>query len=238
MKPVAALVLVLLAAAACSQHLYSPPTQAYQVAPVHALDRDQRAVDIDGSTHSQIFDPGYDAGSVRLRGGVGDETELSLEAMTAIINSNSVSTASRGVYAGRGGVRINPGHGAISFDAGIGGGFAPAAGTFAAIDGGISVGYDNCYVVPIASASLFASQPLEARAVDVTVDTDHPMTSTPSRTAGATFRGGLRVSLSPSACHAGHEAPWITAGFDVTTLVDATSHAQLMGLGAGLTFPL
>jgi hypothetical protein len=126
----------------------------------------------------------------------------------------------------------------LSFTAGLGGGFAPAAGTFAAIDGGISLGYDNCYVVPVASASVFASQPLEARAVDVTVDPDRPMTSTPTRTAGATVRTGLRISLSPSACHAHHEVPWITAGFDLTGLVDATSHAQLMGLGAGLTFPL
>jgi hypothetical protein len=236
MKLAAALVLAL--AAACSQHLYSPPTQVYAVAPVHALDTDQRAVDIDGSTHSQIFDPGYDAGSARLRVGIGNDTELSIEGMTAIVNSNSISTASRGVYAGRGGMRFNPDHGAISFTAGVGAGYAPAAGSFAAIDGGISAGYDNCYVVPVASASVFASQPLEARAVDVTVDADRPMTSTPARTAGATFRGGLRVSLSPSACHAGHEAPWLTAGFDVTALVDASSSAQLMGLGAGLTFPL
>jgi len=234
MKLAAALVLV----AACSQHLYSPPTQAYSVAPVHTLDTDQRAIDIDGSTHSQIFDPGFDAARGRLRVGVGNDTELSLEGMGAIVNSNSISTAARDVYAGRGGVRVNPDHGPFSFTAGIGGGFAPAAGSFAAIDGGVSVGYDNCYVVPVASASLFASQPLEARAVDVTVDPDHPMTSTPTRTAGATFRGGLRVSLSPSTCHAGHEAPWLTAGFDVTTLVDATSNAQLMGLGAGLTFPM
>jgi hypothetical protein len=236
MKPSAAL--VLLAASACSQHLYSPPTQVYAVAPVHTLDADQRAVDIDGSTHSQVFDPGYDAGSARLRAGVGNDTELSLEAMSAIVNSNSISNAARDVYAGRAGMRINPDHGVLSFTAGLGGGFAPAAGSFAAIDGGISAGYDNCYVVPVASASVFASQPLEARPVDVTVDPDKPMTSTPTRTAGATFRTGLRVSLSPSACHAHHEAPWLTAGFDVTTLVDATSHAQLMGLGAGLTFPL
>ncbi|MEO6773785.1 MAG: hypothetical protein ABI467_12335 [Kofleriaceae bacterium] len=234
MKLLAALVLT----TACSQHLYSPPTQAYAIAPVHALGTDQRAVDLDGSTHSQVFDPGYDAGSARLRAGVGDHTELSIEGMTAIVNGGGVSTADRTVYAGRGGVRVNPDHGAISFTAGIGAGYAPAAGAFAAIDGGISAGYDNCYVVPIASASLFASQPFEARAVDVTVDADHPMTSTPSRTAGATIRGGLRVSLSPSTCHAGHESPWLTAGFDVTTLVDSSSNAQLMGLGAGFTFPL
>jgi len=48
----------------------------------------------------------------------------------------------------------------------------------------------------------------------------------------------LRISLSPSACHAGHQAPWITAGFDVTTLVDATDDQELFGLGLGLELPL
>jgi hypothetical protein len=223
---------------ACSQHLYSPPTQAYQVAPVHTLDSSDRAVDIDASTHSQIFDPGFDAASGRLRAGIGNNAEVSLEGMGAMINSDTVSTANRNIYAGRGGFRINPDRGPVSFTAGLGGGYAPAAGGFAAVDGGVSVGFDNCYVVPVASASLFASQPLSARAVDVTVDSDKPMTSTPSRTAGATFRGGFRISLSPSSCHAGHQVPWITAGLDFTTLVDASSDAELLGLGAGLTVPL
>jgi len=228
----------LVALAACSQHLYSPPTQAYQVAPVHTLDSNDRAVDIDASTHAQIFDPGFDAASGRLRAGIGNNAEVSLEGMGAMIDSNTVSTANRDIYAGRGGVRINPDRGPVSFTAGVGGGYAPAAGGFAAVDGGVSVGFDNCYVVPVASASLFASQPLSARAVDVTVDSDKPMTSTPHRTAGATFRGGFRVSLSPSSCHAGRQVPWITAGLDLTTLVDASSDAQLLGLGAGLTIPL
>lgn len=232
----AAVALVL--AMGCSQHLYSPPTQAFALAPVHTLGASDQAVDLDASTHSQIFDPGFDAGSARLRTGIGNNAEVSVEGMAATVNDGGPSTANRGVYAGRAAVRVDPNRGPISFNAGIGGGFAPAAGSFAAIDGGVSIGYDNCYVVPVAAVSTFVSQPLAARSVDVSVDETMPMYSTPHRTAGGTFRGGLRVSLSPSTCHAGHEAPWLTAGFDFTSLVDASSNAQLLGVGAGVTIPL
>lgn len=228
----------LIALSACSQHVYSPPTQAYQLAPVHALDANDRAVDFDASTHSQIFDPGYNAASGRLRAGIGNNAEVSFEGMGAVVGSGSLSTANRDVYAGRGGFRVNPDRGPVSFSAGLGGGYAPAAGGFAAFDAGVQVGYDNCYVVPVGALAAFASQPFSARAVDVTVDADKPMTSTPRFTGGATLRGGLRFSLSPSSCHAGHQVPWITAGIDYTALADSSSHAELLGIGAGLTIPL
>jgi hypothetical protein len=231
------LAVLLLLFAGCSQHLYSPPTQAFALAPVHTLGAADQAVDLDASTHSQIFDPGFDAGSARLRAGIGNNAEVSVEGMAATVNDGGPSTANRGIYAGRAGVRVDPNRGPISFDVGIGGGFAPAAGSFAAIDAGASIGYDNCYVVPVAAISTFVSQPLAARSVDVSID-ETPMYSTPHRTGGGTVRGGLRVSLSPSTCHAGHEAPWLTAGFDFTTLVDSSSNAQLLGVGAGVTIPL
>ena len=230
---------LLFATAACSQHVYSPPTQAYSLAPVTTLGPNVKALDLDGSTHSQIFDPGIETGTGRLRAGIGNDAEISVEGTAAHVSDSGPSTANRDFYAGRTGVRIDPGHGPISFNAGIGGGFSPSAGTFAAIDGGVAIGYDNCYVVPIASLSTFVSQPLAARPVDVSIESDHaPMYSTPTRTGGSTLRGGLRISLSPETCHAGQQAPWITAGFDMTTLVDATSHAGLFGAGVGLTIPL
>ncbi|MEO8845134.1 MAG: hypothetical protein ABI591_24660 [Kofleriaceae bacterium] len=241
MKLAAALQIVAAAvlAAGCSQHLYSPPTQAYALAPVTTLGPNDKALDLDGSTHSQIFDPGIETGTARLRTGIASDAEVSVEGTAARVNDSGPSTANRDFYTGRTGVRVNPGHGPLSWNAGIGGGFSPSAGTFAALDGGVSIGYDNCYVVPIAAASMFVSQPLAARAVDVTVDRDKPvMYSTPERTGGGTVRGGLRISLSPDTCHAGHQAPWITAGFDLTTLVDSTSHAELFGAGVGVTLPL
>ena len=228
----------LVLAAGCSQHVYSPPTQAFAILPVHATGTGEAVLDLDASTHSQVFDPGYDAASARIRAGLGNDTEVSVEAMQAYVNAGGPSPANRNVYAGRAALRFNPLHGAFSFNVGAGGGFAPASGSFAAIDGGLSVGYDNCYVVPMASYSMFVSQPIDPKPVDVSEDSAGETFSTPSRTAGGTFRTGIRISLSPDSCRARREVPWITAGFDFTSLIDATSNAQFMGAGVGLTIPL
>jgi len=237
MKPLT--VAALLLSSACSQHLYAPPTQAYALDPVHAQASGTSSLDVEGSTHSQIFDPAFNAANARLHTGIGNDAELSLESMFAGVDAHGVSMADRHVYAGRAGFRFNPGHGPLTFSTGIGGGYAPAGGGFTAIDGGVSLGYDNCVLVPIASASTFVSQPIDARRVDVTDDPNAgPTYSIAHRTLGGTIRTGLRLSLSPSECRAGHQVPWLTAGFDVTTLVDATSDAELFGVGAGITIPL
>ena len=55
-------------------------------------------------------------------------------------------------------------------------------------------------------------------------------------TVGSVVRVGLRLSLSPERCHAGTEVPRITAGFDQTTMVDASDNAELIGVGS--TIPL
>jgi hypothetical protein len=230
---------VLLAATACSQHVYSPPTQAYMLGAVHALPTGGRALDLELSTHGQIFDPNFNAGQARFRTGIGDDAEVSVEGMVGGVDDHGPSTADRNLYAGRAGFRVNPSHGPFTFAVGAGGGYAPAGGSFTALDGGVQVGFDNCYLVPVASASTFVSQPLDAREIDVTDGSDHgPVYTKASRTVGGVVRGGLRLSLSPSECHAGKPSSWLTAGFDVTTLVDATDNAEMFGLGIGLELPL
>ena len=89
------------------------------------------------------------------------------------------------------------------------------------------------------AASTFVSQPMESRKIDVNTDPESgPDYTMAQRTVGGVVRGGLRISLSPSACHAGQQAPWLTLGLDVTTLVDSTDDAEMVGLGIGLEIPL
>lgn len=222
---------VLTALAACSQHVYSPPTQAYALAPVRTLAPGSQALDLEASSHMQIFDPGVGAASARVRAGISDDLELSGESMVARV-------ANVDFYTARAAMRVNPHEGAVSFTTGVGGGFAPKGGSFVAFDAGISVGFDNCYLVPVATASAYVSQPIVARPIDVSKDSTSPTFSTAHRTVGSVVRVGLRLSLSPERCHAGKEVPWITAGFDQTTMVDATDNAELLGVGLGFTIPL
>jgi hypothetical protein len=236
MRHVAAV--ILLFAGACSQKVYSPPSQLYSVTPLAALPIDKQALDIDFSTHSQIFDPPLDAGAGRLRWGVGNNTEMSVEGTAAAVRTDAASTATRTLYTGRAGVRSNPGGGAITFFAGAGGGFAPAAGSFVSADGGVAIGIPNCTLVPSFQASAYVSQPVDARPVDVTEDPMRPTYDTPSTTVGGVLRAGLRLSLSPSACRRGEQVPWLAAGIGITKMMDADSEAAMPGAGIGIEIPL
>jgi hypothetical protein len=229
---------VALLAAGCSQRVYSPPSQLFAVSPIAALPDNQRAFDVDISTHSQIFDPSVNAGTGRLRHGIGDNAEVSVEGSVAAVADSGPSKADRSFYTGRAGVRTNPGEGPLTFFAGAGGGYAPAGGTFGALDAGVVVGIPNCTFVPTFQASGFVSEPLDPRPIDVSDDPKYVDYDTPSRTVGGVLRGGVRIGLSPSACRRGEQEPWLVAGFGVTKVMDIDSDDAIPGAGIGIEIPL
>lgn len=229
---------VALATAACSQKVYSPPSQLFVATPIAALPATKQALDIDVSRHAQIFDPPVDTGGARYRVGIGENTEMSVEGNAAAVRTGAASPEPRTFYTGRAGVRTNPGESAFTFFAGAGGGFAEAGGTFVSADAGLAVGYDNCVLVPTFQASAYVSEPLDARPIDVTVDEMEPELDTPRTTLGGVLRGALRLSLSPSACRRGEQVGWLVAGVGVTRMMDADSDAAIPGFGLGIEIPL
>lgn len=236
MKP--AVLLLIATTTACSQKVYSPPSQAFSLVPLAELPQGRKVVDLEVSHHAQIFDPGINTGAARLRHGIGRSTDVSVEGTVLNVDDDGPSQASRTLYAGRAGVRTSPGPG-VSLFAGLGGGYAPSGGTFATADAGFAVGYHNCTLVPVLQVSGFLSAPLEARPIDVTDGGDDVAHfDTPGRTAGGVVRGGLRLSLNREACRRGEASSWLYGGLGVTHLVDADDQATLMGAGIGIEFPL
>jgi hypothetical protein len=217
--------------------VYSPPSQTFALGGIRSLESGQNALDVEASTHSQIFDPAIVALGGRWHTGIGDNAEASVEGTAHRVDDEGPSTADRTFYSGRAGIRVNPGRGGAVLFAGAGGGFAGAGGGFASADSGIAIGIDNCTLVPVLQGSAFISQPLAARPIDVS-DGSSDATDTPRRTIGVVLRGGLRLSLSPSRCRAGEQVPWITAGIGSTTLADIDDSATLIGLGLGIQIPL
>ena len=236
MKPLVLAVLV----TACSQHVYSPPTQAFALSPIAALPQGRQAVDLEVSRSAQIFDPAIDAGALRLRSGAGDNAEISVEGTAFQVQDTGPSTANRTFYAGRAGMRVNPNRGAFSFSGGVGGGYSAASGTFAAVDAGAAVGWENCVVVPSAQVTGYASAPLgAARPVDVSDGGEGPpVYSTPQRTLGVAVRAGLRFAFDHEACRHGQQTTWLSAGAGITTMVDDAQSATLLTIGLGLSVPL
>lgn len=213
----------------CSHRVYSPPSQAFGLGPVTAMSEGAQTLDVELASHSQIFDPALHSGAARLTRGIGQRTEVTGE-------GTAYSVSGRQIYAGRAGVRHSPGEDLALF-AGAGGGFAPIAGGFTTLDAGMAIGIHNCVLVPVLQGSAFVSQPIAARAVDVSAG-DAMETDTPATTFGATVRGGLRLSLAPSECRRGEPGTWLYAGFDMTGVKDHDSEDSLFGVGIGLSVPL
>lgn len=227
----------MLLASACSQQVYSPPAQTFAVSPVHSLAAQRAALEIDASRHAQIFDPAIDVIDGRYRRGIGEGAEISLEGAAHQVEANGTSKAARDFYSGRAGISVSPDAGDARLFAGAGGGFAREGGQFIAVDSGFTLGVDNCVLVPTFTVAGFASQPINAKPIDVS-DDEYYTTDTPAFTVGGVLRGGLRLSLSPSACRAGDDVPWISAGLGVTTVSDFDSNAALIHIGLGVEVPL
>lgn len=228
---------LLLVTTACSQRVYSPPSQVFAVTPIAALPQAKQSLDVEVSRHAAIFDPPLDAGAGRLRFGIGNNTEVSLEGTAAALRDDGPSPEPRTFYTGRAGVRTNPGQSPFTFFAGAGGGFAGAGGAFVAADAGLAIGHVNCTLQPTFQASAYVSEPLTPRPIDVTTG-DMREFDTPSTTIGGVLRAGVRLSLSPSACRRGEQVPWLTAGLGVTRMMDVDSDTAIPGFGFGIEIPL
>lgn len=235
MKTLAAV--MVFALGACSQRVYSPPSQAFGLGPVTSLAPGQRTLDVELANHSQVFDPGLRSGAARYTQNIDERTDAQFEGTVFNLEGGGNSTENRNVYAGRAGVRNSPGEDLALF-AGAGGGYSPAGGSFATLDAGLSVGIHNCVLVPVMQASGFVSQPLDPHPIDVSDSSMTTTYDTPSRTVGGTIRGGLRLSLTPSACRKGEPGSWLYGGIDVTGVRDDDSADELIGIGLGLSVPL
>ena len=231
---IAAAVLI---ASGCSQQVYSPPAQTFAVSPVHALGSSHAALEVEASRHAAIFDPAIHALDGRYRHGIGENAEISLEGAAHQVEANGTSKARRDFYSGRAGISVTPNAGGARLFAGAGGGFASAGGEFVAVDSGITLGVDNCVLVPTFTFAGFASQPINAKPIDVS-DDEYLTTDTPAFTVGGVLRGGLRLSLSPSRCRAGEDVSWISAGVGMTNVSDFESHDALFHIGLGVEIPL
>lgn len=228
---------VLLLLTACSQRVYSPPGQSFSLSPVHSLRPGHSALEVEASRHAAIFDPAVNVLDARYRRGLEENAELTLEGAAHQVEDSGPSQAAREFFSGRAGVRVSPAAGDASLFAGAGGGFAAAGGSFAAVDTGLTIGVDNCTLVPTFTVAGFASQPINAQPIDVS-DDEHYTTDTPAFTVGAALRGGLRLSMSPSRCRAGEDVSWISAGMGLTTVSDFDSNDALMHIGIGFEVPL
>ncbi len=183
----------------CTAHVFSPPAN---IAPMESV-----AVTPSGDTRlagfvtSQTLDfgPHTSTVSLRVKQGLGYNLSVGMDANLTGIDTTQAND--KDVAGQIGSARINgkwsPIGNYFALTAGFGAG-THTGGQFIAPDLGIVLAYENPYLIPFANVSGFLSQPLNAKAVDISYGDDPVGTKvqTPDTTWGATWTLGLKLPLS------------------------------------------
>lgn len=193
------LTLVPLALGACATTLPAPPTQTAPHDAPGTVGEGRTEVTAGGGMGGAVFDGAFNHGEVTVRHGVAEATDVSVRATAGRVSNTNETSDGRDVDAWRGIVALRLGlsrdfvPGVLSGFVGIGGG-ASGAGGFMGVDYGLSLGYDNRFLVPFGAVSMTLSTPITRPTLDFTGNDD----STPNlrrayRSIGFGFATGARV---------------------------------------------
>lgn len=175
----------------------TPPTTPGVMSSAATLSEDQAAVALTGGLHGAVFGPAAGAIDGRLRLGLRDDLELTVNGGAYIVLEDSVADEHRGIYTGRAGLKYRL-HQHVAMIAGLGGGLSPAAGVFVGTDFGFVFAYENPYCIPFVALRGFYSIPISPGYVDVGIEgTDEPgdILVRPADTLGGTLELGIRAPV-------------------------------------------
>jgi hypothetical protein len=225
--------------AACSQRVYSPPARGLALESPKTVGYGQTAIQVAGGMAGAAFGPGLVVGDLSVRHGTRPDLDLVGDLSVMSVTDESAAGTDPNIFAARVGAKIRPEEWPVALLVGIGGGYAPAGGTYVAVDSAVVVGWENCVLVPFASTGLMASVPLEPRAIDVTLPGQMTaVMATPEPTYGWSVGVGLRLILSPARCNAGLSSVSLVATGGGTKLWDTHGSDGFGALGLGIEFPL
>jgi len=193
----------LLLCTACNTHVFSPPAGSFPIESAATVGAGRKSVGVDLAFASPVFGPSFSTYRASYRHGLGETLEVSAAPSMIWIAGSSAADSHPGIYAVRAALKYAPiPHVAAAFGLGTG---ASAAGAFVSPDLGVTLAWENPYLVPFASARAFFSAPIAARRVHFTTGDDadeHDPDSardayfrTPRFSYGVQFGFGLRVPL-------------------------------------------
>jgi hypothetical protein len=241
----------------CSYQLVSPPARLINLESAKTAAPGETVAGLHGGSYGSIFDAGVSIANATVRRGVADDLEVDADASWGHVDYDGFPAIDRNVYAARLGAKLSNRGSWAAVYGGLGGGYAPAAGGFSAVDFGGALSFPNCYVVPFASTTIFGSVPLAAKQVDFrNADGTVQATDKADTTYGLGMGAGLEIPLTHDRCRAGLTSPRLQFGGGVnllvrgdgpvttTTTADGTTTTQtrggrhgLMGLAIGVEIP-
>lgn len=194
MPPSTALLFAVLAA--CTPRAVTPPSRTFALDTPLAPAAPGGDVQLDASRSGAVWGPELVTGGARYRQNVDDRQVV--EADAAILHvTNSGHGARRNAYTGRVGTLLRSSGGGAALALGIGGGYAPAGGIWAAADLGGWLSGQGRLFRPIMGGHLGYSRPLGDRTF-VVHEPDEEMTPTTLRLPNnAYLQSTLGLELGP-----------------------------------------
>lgn len=200
--------------------LASPPARLVNIESARTAAPGETVVNARGAVYSAIFDPGLALGSAGVRRGVQENVEVNADVTWAYALYNEHPNIDRNIFAARVGGKMANRGGWASVTAGVGGGFAPAAGGFTALDAGGIVSYPNCYAIPFGNGIVFGSVPLGAKQVDFRNEDGSLAASDRAKlTYGYGVGLGLEVPLDHARCRQGLTPARLQIGLGAATMI-------------------
>lgn len=226
LKFISALAIVALAAA-CS-YPFSPPATAVHYDAPRILEKGESAIRGGLSLNEEVFGSAIIAGDVTYRRGLHERVELSATASAyGVVGEDNIHDHHRGIYSARVAPRFKL-HDHISAHAGLGGGFSPAAGAFVSPEVGLSLGYENAFLVPFASARFYTSHPIAPKSIRIdTEDQTSPEFWSAGLTYGPAVFLGLKVPLGDWPEKKLRRRYNLTTGFGGTWAFEPSKRAHL-----------
>jgi hypothetical protein len=211
--------LVLAPLAGCSYQLVSPPARMVSLETARPAARGETVVGARAAGYAAVFDPGVALASAGVKTGVADQVEVSADATVGHVSYNGYPDIDRSLYAGRLGAKLANQGGWAAVLAGVGAGFAPAAGGFSAADLGGVLSLPNCVLVPFLNGMVFASAPIGAKQVSfVNADGTLAATNKASPTFGFGVGTGIEIPLAHERCRQGLTPPRVQLGLALNAL--------------------
>lgn len=217
----------------CTAHVFSPPATGGSLETVKPLGESVVRVGARANSQSDGFGPKAKTFSAQFRRGFAQKFELGADLSLFHIKGVEQADKDLSPYVGtlRLGGKLEVLENYMAIQGGVGGGFSDA-GQFFSPDLGIILAVENPYLVPFVNVSGFVSQPINPKAIDVTI-ADQPIGSDiqePKFTYGILWSAGVRVPFEIS--EGMILAP--SVGFGGTYLVDSEETANLTGFLGGV----
>ena len=123
---------VLALGSGCSYHVFSPPARMINAESAEPVRPGETVVGVHAGAYGAIFEPGAVVASGGARYGIAPKVEANVEGTYGHVDTTESPTVDHDAFTGRVGAKV--GNDFASLTTGLGGGLAPAIGSFVAAE--------------------------------------------------------------------------------------------------------